>query len=115
MMPRSTGCAVIIGALTFRAKCPDRAGCACKTLVRTRGSQSRSGVRRVLVELLQWNQGVRVIENRSPDPEREKRYAGATYKTYTNREIVSSVCRESPRWMFEFVRVCSTQVTSQPS
>jgi len=30
---------------------------------------SRSGVRRVLVELLQWNQGVRVIENRSPAPE----------------------------------------------
>src|SRR6266568_1890677 len=52
---------------------------------------------------------------RPPDPEREKRYAGATYKTYTNREIVSSVCCESPRSMSESVRVCSTQVTSQPS
>src|SRR5690242_19055983 len=51
----------------------------------------------------------------SPDPERRKRYAGATCKTHTNREIVSSVCRESPRSMSELVRVCSTQVTSQPS
>ena len=51
----------------------------------------------------------------SPDPEREKSYAAATYKTYTNREIVSSVCCESPRSMSELVRVCSTQVTSQPS
>ena len=50
----------------------------------------------------------------SPDPERETRYAGATYKTYTNREIVSSVCCESPGSMSELVRVCSTQVTSQP-
>src|SRR5207245_5919557 len=31
---------------------------------------SSSGVRQVLVELLQWNRGVRVIENRSPAPER---------------------------------------------
>ena len=42
----------------------------------------------------------------SPDPERETRYAEATYKTYTNREIVSSVCCESPRSMSELVRVC---------
>ena len=49
----------------------------------------------------------------SPDPERAKRQAATTYKTYTNREIVSSVCRESARWMSELVRVCSTQVTSQ--
>src|SRR6266550_9450497 len=51
----------------------------------------------------------------SPDPERERRYAAATYKTNTNREIVSSVCCESPRSMSELVLVCSTQVTSQPS
>src|SRR5213080_3071163 len=50
-----------------------------------------------------------------PDPERQRRYAGATYKTNTNREIVSSVCCESTRWMSELVLVCSTQVTSQPS
>src|SRR5207249_4267217 len=57
----------------------------------------------------------RGFEPRLPDPEREKRYAGATYKTNTNREIVSSVCCESTRWMSELVLVCSTQVTSQPS
>src|ERR1700694_77496 len=51
----------------------------------------------------------------SPDPEREKRQAATSYQTYTNREIVSSVCRESKRWMSELVRVCSTQVTSQRS
>src|SRR6266699_2054697 len=61
------------------------------------------------------NRRLRRLRNRSPDPERQRRYAGATYKTNTNREIVSSVCCESTRWMSELVLVCSTQVTSQLS
>jgi len=33
----------------------------------------------------------------SPDPERRLASESMTYQTYTNREIVSSVCRESTR------------------
>src|SRR5207245_6302162 len=42
-----------------------------------------------------------------PDPEPLRHYGTATYKTYTNREIVSSVCCESPCRMLHSVRVGS--------
>ena len=42
----------------------------------------------------------------SPDPERRLACESRTYLTYTNREIVSSVCHESTSWMSELVRVC---------
>src|SRR6266705_6314106 len=44
---------------------------------------------------------------KSPDPEPLRHYGTATYITYTNREIVSSVCCESPCRMFDSVRVGS--------
>jgi hypothetical protein len=42
----------------------------------------------------------------SPGPERRLGCESRTYITYTNREIVSSACRESTSWMSDLVRVC---------